>query len=158
MNFAGDVERDVEGATVVSGQGGVHELVARSLAVQIQVEEAEAANVGRRPSEFPGDLELVAQHSRWQTAMIRPANLERLVGFLTAVQTDPPGGPVPVIKHAHAPPRRRAPGRDLAILVPDPHFPPASGVRRQRFAGISHMQRLVRSDLTTFPKRLVFLV
>ncbi len=52
MNVAGHVERDVESATVVSGQGRVHELVADQLAVQVKVEEAEAANVGRRPPDF----------------------------------------------------------------------------------------------------------
>ena len=90
MDVAGHVERDVKGAAVVSGQGRVHELVADPLAVQVQVEEAEAANVGRRPSDLFGDLELVAQQSRGQAAVVRPADLAprgrsrpaRLLGML----------------------------------------------------------------------------
>ena len=45
------------------------------LAVEMKIEEAESANVGRRPPDLLGDLELVAEHSRWQAAVVRPANL-----------------------------------------------------------------------------------
>ena len=75
MNVAGHVERDVAGAAVVAGQGRVHELIADPLAVQMEVEEAEAADVGGGPPELLGDLELATQHPRWQAAVVRPADL-----------------------------------------------------------------------------------
>src|SRR5262249_1587477 len=96
---------------------------------------------------FFGDAKLAAQHSRWQPAVVRPA--DRLI---PAVPADPAGRPVLRIQHAHAPPRGHAPYRDVAVLIPDPHFPPAGGMRLQLLASVSDMQRLVRRDLAGVPE------
>ena len=75
MHVAGHVKRDIADAAVVAGQGRIHELVADQPAVHVQVEETEAANVGRRPPNLFGDLEVMPQYSCGQAAVVAPGEL-----------------------------------------------------------------------------------
>ena len=74
-----------------------------------------------------------------------------ILGLRHAVEPDPLGLPIRRLEQSHRPPRRRAPGRLPAVLVPHADFPVAVLGGMQLAARVLHVNRLVGSHLAAVP-------
>ena len=63
MHAGRDVEGGVQRAAVIAGEGGIHQLIANQMAVDVEIEKTETADIGSCPlHDFIGaDLKFAAQ-------------------------------------------------------------------------------------------------
>ncbi len=118
-------------------------LVTDRAAVDLQLVEPEAADVGAGGGDRPGELEVGAQHRR-------RLQLGRVGSCL---RRDPLRHPVRRLEQAHLEPRGRAPRRGLAGPIPDPDLPVVAVARLERRAVVGALDRGVGRHAPGRPKR-----
>ena len=113
----GHVETQVQHPTVVARQPRVHHVVADLAAVEVQLEEAQPADAGRRAGDLLLDLKVVAQHACRQVAV-----------FVVGADLTP-GAHAVAAEHG-----RRGPGRIIELGL----FPAGRAVGRSPPLGVGH--------------------